>query len=243
MSRRWITPSWFAVALVVAGVGAFTSLGFWQLDRARAKQELLVAFAGSAGQSPMSLDEARRSAAGPIHPRVRVRGRFDDAHGYVLDDQVRDGRQGTIVYAVFEPEGGADALLVNRGFLARTATAAHAPLPPLPTAEQELVGLYAPAPGSGLRLGGNALPAQTRWPKLTIYIDPGEIAQDLGRRIDTRVLLLDADPASGFAREWTPQILPPERHRGYALQWFSFALAAIVIFIVLHWRRVTDGST
>ena len=242
MARRWTTPSWFAVALVVAGVASFSALGFWQLDRARAKQDLLVAFAGAAGQPPVSLDEARRRAAGPIHPRVRVRGRYDGAHGYVLDDQVRDGRQGTIAYAVFEPEGGADALLVNRGFLARTAAAAHAPLPPLPSGDQELVGLYAPAPGSGLRLGGNALPAQSQWPKLTIYIDPSEIAQDLGRRVDTRVLLLDPDPASGFAREWTPQILPPERHQGYALQWFSFALAAIVIFIVLHWRRVTNGS-
>ncbi|HOX72536.1 MAG TPA: SURF1 family protein, partial [Dokdonella sp.] len=65
---------------------------------------------------------------------------------------------------------------------------------------------------------------------------------DLGRPIDTRVLLLDADAASGFVREWTPQILPPERHRGYAFQWFCFALASVVIFIVLHWRRVQPGS-
>lgn len=243
MARRWTPPSWFAVVLVVTGVCAFTALGFWQLDRARAKQELLAAFAGSAGKAPITLDEARRSAAGPIHPRVTVSGRFDTLRGYVLDDQVRDGRQGTIAYAIFEPRDGSDLLLVNRGFLARTASAAHAQVPPLPEGGQQLVGLYAPAPGSGLRLGGNALPAQSTWPKLTIYIDPGEIAQDLGRRVDTRVLLLDADPASGFVREWTPQILPPERHRGYALQWFSFALAAIVIFIVLHWRRVTDGPT
>lgn len=243
MARRWIRPSVFAVALVVAGVAAFATLGFWQLDRARAKRELLAAFAGAAKQTPIPLDEARRSAAGPIHPRVRVRGRFDPDHGYLLDDQVRDGRQGAMVYAVFEPEGGGDALLVNRGFLARTAAAEHAPPPALPDGGQELVGVYAPAPGSGLRLGGNALPAQSRWPKLTIYIDPGEIAQDLGRRVDARVLLLDPDPHSGFVREWTPQILPPERHQGYALQWFSFALAAIVIFLVLHWRRVTDGPT
>ena len=46
-----------------------------------------------------------------------------------------------------------------------------------------------------------------------------------------------------FLREWTPQILPPERHQGYALQWFTFALAALVIFLVLHWRRVQPEST
>ena len=36
--------------------------------------------------------------------------------------------------------------------------------------------------------------------------------------------------------------MPPQRHRGYAFQWFSFAIAAIVIFIVLHWRRPNKSS-
>ncbi len=243
MARRWKSPSWFALVLLAAGLVAFVGLGFWQLGRAGDKEALLAAYAGAATRAPMSLDEARRSAAGALHPRVRLRGRFDPAHAYVLDDQVRDGRQGRIWYALFEPAGDERAVLVNLGFRARAGAPGEVTLPPLPREERELTGLYAPPPGSGLRLGGNALPAQTRWPKLTIYIDTAEIAQDLGRRVDGRVLLLDADPASGFEREWTPQILPPERHRGYALQWFSFAVAAIVIFIVLHWRRVQPGPT
>ena len=241
MARRWTSPSWFALALLACGLAAFTALGFWQLGRARDKELLLAAYAGAATRAPVSLDEARRSAAGPLHPRMRVHGRFDATRGYVLDDQVRDGRQGRIFYALFEPSGDDRALLVNLGFRARAAGDASSIA--WPQGERELTGLYAPPPGAGLRLGSNALPAQSRWPKLTIVIDTGEIAQDLGRAVDDRVLLLDADPASGFEREWTPQILPPERHRGYALQWFSFALAAIVIFIVLHWRRIQPGPT
>lgn len=243
MARRWTSPSWFALVLLAAGLGVFTSLGFWQLGRAREKEALLAAYAGAATRAPVSLEEARRSAAGPLHPRVRVRGRFDATRGYVLDDQVRDGRQGRVFYALFEPLGDEHLLLVNLGFRARSGTSDEVSLPPLPSGEVELRGLYAPPPGAGLRLGGNALPAQSRWPKLTIVIDTDEIATDLGRGVDEHVLLLDADPASGFERAWTPQILPPERHRGYALQWFSFAVAAFVIFIVLHWRRVQPGPT
>lgn len=147
-----------------------------------------------------------------------------------------------MVYDVFDPVDGATAVLVNRGFLARGSDRVAPPIVAPPAGELELEGLYAPPPGSGLRLGGNPLPKQAQWPKLTIYLDLGEIAQDLGRSVGDGVLLLDADPTSGFVREWTPQILPPERHRGYALQWFSFALAAIVIFIVLHWRRAKPES-
>lgn len=224
----------FAVLLALAGVAAFSTLGFWQLRRAADKALLLAAFASADVRQPVTLAEARRHAAEDAYPHVRVRGWFDPQHTYVLDDQVRDGRQGRFSFAIFVPQDGARALLVNRGFLARAESETQ---PPLPEGEVELSGLYAPAPGSGLRLGGNALPRSARWPKLTIYIDPAEIAQDAGRELDDRVLLLDADPSSGFVREWTPQIIPPERHRGYAFQWFGFAFASIVIFIVLHWRH------
>lgn len=169
-------------------------------------------------------------------------GRIDPQRGYILDDQIRDAQQGVMVYAVMLPEDGSTALLVNRGFLARAPGSALPALPPLDSELREWRGLYAPPPGIGLRLGGNALLQQDTWPKLTIYIDLAEIAADFGKPLDRRVLLLDADPASGFVREWTPQILPPERHEGYAFQWFSFALAAIIIFIVLHWRRAKPGS-
>ncbi len=237
VSARWKSPSWFAITLLCAGLALFCTLGTWQLKRAHEKETLLASFSGAAAQPTLTLSEARRTTADAVHhPHVRLEGRFDARHAYLLDDQVRDARRGVIAFALFEPVDGSLPILVNRGFVAREGAAAPT-LPPLPEGDLVVSGLYAPPPGSGLRLGGNALPNQTGPTKSTIYIDLGEIGEDAGRRIDTSVLLLDAEPGSGFERTWTPQILPPERHRGYALQWFSFAIAAIVIFIVLHRRR------
>ncbi|EQD80580.1 hypothetical protein B1A_00746, partial [mine drainage metagenome] len=51
------------------------------------------------------------------------------------------------------------------------------------------------------------------------------------------IVLLDPNPKSAYLRDWTPTFIPPARHQAYAFQWFSFAAAALVIFIVLH-RRV-----
>jgi surfeit locus 1 family protein len=242
VNRRWYRPSWFAIALLGAGLGVFSYLGTWQLKRASEKAALLAAYAKSEQDAPISLEEARRRTASEQYPHVRTMGQIDPVHSYVLDDQIRDGRQGVLVYAVLQPEDGSKALLVNRGFLPRVRGAALPPLPSISSDLQPYTGLYAPPPGTGLRMGGDALLKQTSWPKLTIYIDPDEISKDIGKPLDDRVLLLDADPASGFEREWTPQILPPERHRGYAFQWFSFAVAAIAIFIVLHWRRPKPES-
>jgi surfeit locus 1 family protein len=240
--RRWIRPSWFAILLACAGVTFFSTLGVWQLHRAVEKEALLAAYAGAARQAPVTLGAARQKGADAVYPHVRVRGRFDPQHSYLLDDQIRGGRQGVIVYNVFDPEDGALPLLVNRGFLDKDERAKTPGLLAVATGDIELTGLYAPAPGTGLRLGGNALVKQDSWPKLTIYIDTADIAEDLGSKLDSRVLLLDADPESGFLREWTPQVLSPERHRGYAFQWFCFVAATLVIFVVLHWRRVKTGS-
>ncbi|MEO7936859.1 MAG: SURF1 family protein [Dokdonella sp.] len=237
LRRRWRRPSWFAIALVCFGVAAFSYLGVWQLHRAAEKKLLLLSYAGAASAPTISLGEARSQTNNSLNPHVSVSGRFDTLHGYLLDDQIREGRQGVLAFALFEPDDGSLPLLINRGFIDR---AQSSKLPALPDGEIRLSGLYAPAPGSGLRLGGNSLPGQDHWPKLSIYIDLAEIAEDLQRKIDSRILLLDADPASGFVREWTPQVMSPDRHRGYAFQWFCFVIAAIVIFIVLHWRRETN---
>lgn len=218
-------------------------LGFWQLHRAGEKESLLAAFDAAEHAAPMALAEARRVPdLGSVVPHVLVRGTFREGRAYLLDNQIHDGRRGVFAYAVFVPEDGSEAVLVNRGFIARNEAGALPDLPPLPQGGQQLHGLYAPPPGIGMRMGGNALPAQAQWPKLTIYLDTDEIGADLGERIDQRVILLDADPASGFVRDWMPQVMPPQKHRGYALQWFSFALAAVVIFFVLHWRRPQPDS-
>jgi len=172
------------------------------------------------------------------YPRTRVSGRFVADRGYLLDEQMRAGTLGVHAVAVFGVDGEDRALLVDRGWIAWNHAPGTVPaLPPLPGGTVELSGLYAAYPGGGLRIGGNELLAQSSWPKLTLHLDATEISADLGKPILPRMLLLDADASSGFAREWTPNVMPPERHRAYALQWFTFALAALAIFIFVHWRK------
>ncbi len=227
--------------LTLFGLGFFGTLGFWQLDRAAQKERLFAAFAGAASQPPVTLEAARQAASSPRYPLVSLRGRYDATHTYYLVDRTHDGKVGTIAYAIFEPADGSTALLVDRGFVTDDAHGHAVNIPPPPDGEQQLSALYAPAPGSGLRMGGNALPRQKTWPKESIYLDVGEIAADAGRSLDAKILLLAPDPASGFVREWRPDVFPPERHRGYAFTWFSLAAIVAGVFIGMHWRK--DPST
>jgi len=239
MADRWRRPRAFAIVAMLAGVAAFVLLGSWQLRRAHEKEALFAAWAHAEEQAPITLAQARRDADAARWPLVEVDGTYDSARAYVLDDQVRDGHAGVMLFEVFAPSAGGDALLVNRGFLPRDARGDSPQLPPVPQGTQHLRALYAPPPGSGIRLGGNRLPKQAEWPKATIYIDVGEIAADLGRKLDPRVLLQVASNADdrGFVRSWKPEVFPPERHYGYAFTWFTFAAVVVITFTILHRKK------
>lgn len=238
-ARRWHAPGVASVMLALAGIALFLALGSWQVRRAHEKEALFAAFDAVAGQTPITLDRAREQASATTYPLVEIAGSYDADHAYVLDDQVRDGKAGVMLFDVFSPSAGGVSLLVNRGFLARDARGALPSIPAPPTGVRTLRALYAPPPGSGVRLGGNALPRQARWPKTTIYLDVAEVSADLGRALDPRVLLeTDSDDAAaGFVREWRPEVFPPARHYAYAFTWFAFCAVVAVTFVGLHWKK------
>lgn len=229
-------PTWFAVALTVVGILCFVRLGIWQLDRATEKDELLRRFAAGAAAGVEEFGMVAETPPDDRYPRLDVRGSFVRDRYYLLDDQTHAGQLGVHVYAPFAPRGHDRYLLVDLGFLPKEG-GANPRLPPLPAGDTNVHGLYVPPPGVGIRMGGDRLPEQHRAEKTVIYLDLKEIAADLGHSLYPRVLLMDADPASIYARDWTPGFMPPARHRAYAFQWFTFAFAAVVIFVLLHRKR------
>ncbi|HET7299406.1 MAG TPA: SURF1 family protein [Oleiagrimonas sp.] len=234
---RFRRPTWWAVALTLAGVAIFVRLGVWQLHRADYKEHLLHLFATAATAPLVPFGTVEHGVSDNVYPHVGVRGRFVPDRYYLLDDKTHANRVGVEVYAPFKVHGSARWLLVDLGFLPRTRNNDLPHLPPLKSGEVTVTGLYARPPREGLKLGGNQLPKQAHWPKLSIYIDLGQIGTDLGRTLFPRVLLMDADPATVYVRQWVPDTMPPSRHRAYAFQWFTFAAAAIAIFLILHRRR------
>jgi len=150
---------------------------------------------------------------------------------------------GVEVYAPFQPEHAGKLLLVDLGFLPSNGTGKAPQLPPLPTGQLALQGIYQPPPGHGFEMGGNALAQQKQWPKTSIYLDMDQVAADLHATLYPRVLVLDADPAAIYVRVHALDLssMPPARHRAYAFQWFAFAVAAVVMFVVLHRKRRRRG--
>jgi cytochrome oxidase assembly protein ShyY1 len=225
--------------LTAAGALLFIRLGIWQLHRADFKEALLRRYAASAS-APMQ-DFAKVAATPPADgfPRVQVSGHYLADRLYLLDNPKHDGMGGVEVFAPFVLHDQSSLLLVDLGFLPGNGNGKTPQLPPLPIAEVSLQGLYVPPPPVGFEMGGDALTRQAHWPKSSIFLDLAEIARDLGRPLYPRMLALDADPASIYVRVHTLDFssMPPARHRAYAFQWFTFALAAVVILLAVHRKR------
>lgn len=236
---RFRRPPWWAILLTAAGALLFIRLGFWQLDRADFKDALLRRYAASSSAPIQPFEAVADTPPANAFPRVQVHGRYLPNRTYLLDNPNHDQRGGVEVFAPFEIRGQAKLLLVDLGFLAATGNEKTSQLTPLPTTEVTLHGVYVPPPPVGFEMGGNALVRQTQWPKSSIFLDPKEVAADLDRALYPRVLALDADPASIYSRVHTLDFssMPPARHRAYALQWFTFALAAVLILLVVNRKK------
>lgn len=236
---HWRRPAWWSVLLTVAAAALFVRLGYWQLDRAAYKEALVRRYAAAAVAAPVAFDRVAGQPPADGFPRVQVQGRYRTDRLYLLDNPKHDTRGGVEAYAPLQVPGQTRLLLVDLGFLPGNGNGQTPQLPPLPTGEVNLHGLYLPPPGVGLELGGNGLATQADWPKTTIYLDLAQVARDLHQPLYPRVLALDADPAAIFVRNhpFDFSSMPPARHRAYAFQWFSFALAVVVIWLVLHRKR------
>lgn len=236
-------PTGWSIGLTLAGVLVFVRLGVWQLHRAHYKDELARRYAAATLAPAVSFDAVADKPPAQAYPRVRLQGHYWADRLYLLDNPNHDRMGGVEVYAPFQPVHHGGWMLVDVGFLPGEGTGKTPPLPPLPAGLITLQGIYQPPPGTGLILGGNALARQTQWPKTSVYLDLNQVADDLRVRLYPRVLRLDADPSAHDARVFAPPVssMPASRHRAYALQWFMFAAAAIVMFLWLH-RKRQDGQ-
>ncbi len=92
-------------------------------------------------------------------------------------------------------------------------------------------------PVGGLSMGRSPPTPGSSWPKVTSYPDMKQLSQALGRALEPRILLLDATEPDGYVRDWHPPGISPARHWSYAIQWWCFAVLAVILWGVLSFRK------
>lgn len=222
----------------VVAIALFCSLGSWQLRRMHQKEAML------AQVQQVERDRLARSlasAGAPTRARdydwVAGEGRFTEAPPVRLDNQSRQERAGMRAYRVFRPDEG-EPLLVELGW--QPLGRSRADLPPIaPIAgHRRIEGLLMPPPSRGLVAAVTEKGADGSI--ITTGLDAPDLPMLLGQRqLPPRVLRLDPALALGYSRDLDilPNTLPPDRHLGYAVQWFGLAATVLATALLLTFRR------
>jgi len=74
--------------------------------------------------------------------------------------------------------------------------------------------------------------------------EAGDIVLVTGiEQVGIGVTICDPAAPNGYERVWRPAMqFGPERHLAYAIQWFAFAIVALIIFIALSLRRLPGAA-
>lgn len=252
MYRFLLTPRWLGyLALTLVAAMVMVLLGNWQLDRYRQRSSINDRIDAASGVAPAELARVlpppggTSGAAGPRPPgdtawkRVTATGRYDSANVVLVRNRTVEGRVG---FEVLTPLVLADgsAVLVDRGWVPPApggAAMTQPQVPAAPAGEVTVVGrvhLSESSPDAVERRDGRLETRRVGVPR---------IARQLPYPVYGAYLLLDtqnppADPAF---------VSIPVQHQnswqngGYVVQWWLFAVMALVGF---GWvaRREAHGA-
>jgi len=162
--------------------------------------------------------------------RVAVEGEFVPKFTVYLDNKTRRGRPGYEIVTPLRLRGSPSHVLVNRGWVAAGATRDALPEVPTPAGEVRVEGVALERLPRVLRLEGTSGRARQS-------LDIEAYAAETGLKLEPRVIEQHSSLPDGLARDWPAHDAGVEKHEAYALQWYSLAALAVVLFIVLSFRR------
>jgi surfeit locus 1 family protein len=217
--------------LAAAAMVALTLwLAAWQAGRAGEKQERQAMLEARVREPVVELTGALASAESVLFRRVRARGSYLAEGQIFVDNRQHAGRAGFHVLTPLRLQSGV-AVLVLRGWAARTSAY---PAPP-----------EAPVPGGPVTVEGLASVPPARFVELSSQTVSGAVWQNLSiekyrerMRIDVLpVIVLAAAPGAGMTAVVEKPDAGVEKHQEYALTWLALAVTTAVLWVALNLRR------
>lgn len=243
ISNREFIFSMTGLSVYLLVLALLCSLGFWQLGRAEQKRLFLQQQQLAGEAAALDLNHNLPTDTESVrYQKVVATGRYDDAHQFLIDNQMLDGKPGYFVLTPFLIDNEKRAVLVNRGWLALGADRKVLPDVSIESAVPSVKGRINHFPAVGIKLKGAEIPT-AGWPAVVQVVDSKVLAARLGYDLSAFQIELDADVAEGYRREWkTVSTIPPEKHIAYAVQWFGLALTLTGLFIWISSRKRSEHS-
>ena len=228
-----ISLPWLIFTLLV--FSGLVKLGLWQSDRALQKEQRIATIAHLSQTQALSLDQVLSETNEINDLPIIMNGEFDNEIIFLLDNQTNKGQLGYRVYQVFN--SGSQAVLVNLGWILGSISRQEIPNVQAITGEFQLTG-HVRKIEKGIMLMEQQL-NKNSWPLRVQQIELDKFSTLISRELLPFVVYLDKTDSVGYEKNWQPIVMPPEKHRAYAFQWFSLAIAWLLLMI---WASIKFGK-
>lgn len=228
---------WFVFTVLV--FSSLVKLGLWQNSRAEEKEQRLTHIEKLTTQNAISLEEVMMMANKANNFQVindfpvLIEGIFSQEHVFFLDNQTNKGRLGYRVYQIASSNDY--SVLVNLGWVQGSLNRDYLP---------DIKALHGEYRFKGnirlIELGillQEQIFSEVTWPLRVQQIELDKFSSLIGHELLPFVVYLDKNEDIGFEKNWQPIVMPPEKHRAYAFQWFSLSLAWLLLML---WARYGD---
>jgi len=227
----WLTKKWWFLIVVIPIVGLCIKAGFWQLDRAHQKEELIRVLTVGESLLTSGSDMLSQQVESGTH-QVQLTVYRDTATPLrFLDNRIQDRVAGYEVFTEATSSDGSVRVLVNLGWVPGPKRRDELPTIEIPTVF-ELKGLWVPITDSYLMSESD-----------TETLGDAQRVQSLTDLIKTNVLsgMVLAEGLLPRNANGPKPRLGPETHYGYAIQWFLLALVLCGMTAVIFRKGVLRG--
>lgn len=227
----WLTKKWWFLIVVIPIVGLCIKAGFWQLDRAHQKEELIRVLTVGESLLTSGSDMLSQQVESGTH-QVQLTVYRDTATPLrFLDNRIQDRVAGYEVFTEATSSDGSVRVLVNLGWVPGPKRRDELPTIEIPTVF-ELKGLWVPITDSYLMSESD-----------TETLGDAQRVQSLTNLIKTNVLsgMVLAEGLLPRNANGPKPRLGPETHYGYAIQWFLLALVLCGMTAVILRKGVLRG--
>ncbi len=230
-------PPFWASLLSLTAILFFGMLASWQYQRGQEKADII---ARRADRSNAELISVAADGRIPSHGRrIELEGYWLADRQVLMDNQIRQGQVGVHVWTPLRLADSRNLVLVDRGWLPSSPYRDQLPDTGSPEHGRITIrGLWRTLPEAGLSTDdGRCESAAPVWPQRLNYPSLELLECLYQQPVANGLLLLDPDSGEGFLREWSDLGLPPQRHYGYAVQWAALALTALLLYLILNFKR------
>jgi surfeit locus 1 family protein len=228
--------NWKLLLLAIVFIAVFTRLGIWQLARAQEKATLLQSFSLRMTHPPLLAPELSQIKDWRFYP-TQLKGKFDNAHSLLLDNKIYEGKIGYEVYTPFQVEDFAAPILVDRGFIPIGKDRRSLPLIKPILGEVTIKGMLN-LPPQYVSLGKMVdKTSSASWPLRIEFVDLKQIASLLGYPLYPYIINIDPTHPAAYVMKWQIVTMGPEKHKGYAVQWFALAITLLILSVTLNFKR------